>query len=181
MLEKRDLRVTVIRSDFPRPSAQRKAAIAKESRILWTGPAIYAVSFFLVGVRRPESGGGPVRGCSCAWTSLVLPWTGIDLWSQGVGPILMPAALIAGWINPIFVAATVVSLTQRRRLFAVFRIVVLLMFPACWIVFFFGFWPREGYFIWTIGMLLVLFWEGLADLTAGRDVEVLKLGRVSKT
>ncbi len=46
---------------------------------------------------------------------------------------------------------------------AVLRIVVILMIPFCWVVFHYeSLHPREGHFVWIIGMLLVLFSPELA-------------------
>jgi hypothetical protein len=69
------------------------------------------------------------------------------------------ATLITGWINPAFlVTVALASFSRHRRLIAVLRIVVLLMVPFSWIEFHYqSVYPREGYFLWTVGMLLVLF------------------------
>jgi hypothetical protein len=47
---------------------------------------------------------------------------------------------------------------KTHQLTKMLRNVILLMLPFCWIVFLYRhIYPREGYFLWTGGMLLVLF------------------------
>jgi hypothetical protein len=121
---------------------------------------MYAASFFLVAASGPGSTlehPNPHRGYSCAWEALVVPWVFTDSWSQGVLPILMPFLVASGWTNLFFAASILALWRNQRRLFAILRILVLLTIPASWVVFYFGVHPREGYFVWTIGMLLVLF------------------------
>jgi hypothetical protein len=132
--------------------------------ILWIGSAIYIASFFLVAVEGPggaPSTRGPILGYMCAWMAVVAPWAIGSDWSRGVMPILMPGLLITGLINPVFIAGVIALLQRKRRSFVVLRAIVLSMIPFSWICFFFVL-PREGYFLWTLGMLLVLFsniWE----------------------
>jgi hypothetical protein len=75
------------------------------------------------------------------------------------------AVLVSGWINPVFLIATVLALSPRRQgLARAFRTIVVVMIPFCWIVFYCdSVYPREGYFLWTAGMLVVLFADRLAD------------------
>jgi len=82
-------------------------------------------------------------------------------------PLEYVAFLISGWINPLFVIATILASSARRQLLArVLRSIVVVMIPFCWIVFYYdNLYPREGHFLWIAGMLLVLF----ADRLAGRD------------
>jgi hypothetical protein len=128
--------------------------------IFWLGIAMYVLSFYLVATSGPGSTlqhPNPQRGYSCAWWALVVPWVFIDDWPQGVLPILMPFLAASGWINLLFVSSVLALWRQKRRLFSVLRILVLLTLPTCWVVFYFGVHPREGYVVWTIAMLLVLF------------------------
>jgi hypothetical protein len=122
------------------------------------GLSVYVASFFLTGVMGPGSDGGPISGYSCAWSALVLPWQGTDFWSKGIMPILMPATLIVGLINPLFIATVIFLLKHFQRSFAVLRITLLCMFPFCSVPFVVGgFRPSIGFTLWIFGMLLVLF------------------------
>lgn len=127
--------------------------------IFWIGLSLYVLSFFLISTTGPGAppSRGIARGYADAWVSPLVPWVFIEQWSQGILPILMPAILIVGLINPIFIATVIVLLKRLRRPFATLRIIVLLMFPFCGVPFIFGFRPREGFAVWIIGMLLVLF------------------------
>jgi len=67
--------------------------------------------------------------------------------------------IVSGWINPVFLIAVVVTWSNRSRRFAqAAAIVILLMMPTCWIVFYnHNLYPREGYVAWVAGMLTVLW------------------------
>lgn len=59
--------------------------------------------------------------------------------------------MISGWINPVFLLYLVMPTALLRRM-------VLCVIPLCWIFFFYErLIPREGHFLWLLGMLLVLF------------------------
>ncbi|MGC2419987.1 MAG: hypothetical protein WA434_19755 [Candidatus Acidiferrales bacterium] len=66
---------------------------------------------------------------------------------------------MSGCVNPVFLVAAALGFSGgHQRSMAVLRIVVILMIPFCWIVFHYeSMYPREGHFVWIIGMLLVLF------------------------
>ena|SRR6266496_4895738 len=132
--------------------------------LFWVGLLIYSISFALFwGSRVP--GCGPSRGYLAAIFALVLPlkenpfsvgWLFHDMIFEYV------ALLISGWINPVFLIVVAFMLRQRyQRTVAILRIIVLLMFPFCWVVFYYyGFYPREGHFLWLVGMVMVLFSSG---------------------
>jgi hypothetical protein len=127
--------------------------------------SLYAVSFFLVAVR-DSSLGFTLTGYECANAALSASWDGGSAFN---GHLDFLATLISGWINPAFLITVVFGLFggRHRRLAAVLRIVVLLMVPFCWVVFYKGLlYPREGHFVWIIGMLLVLFSR---ELSRGDD------------
>jgi hypothetical protein len=92
----------------------------------------------------------------------------IRVWLHGVPSIGRPleylSFLISGWTNIIFLGVLSFSFAERtRRTFAVLRIIVVLMIPFSWVVFDYEeLYPREGYFVWIIGMLLALFSRELA-------------------
>jgi hypothetical protein len=120
------------------------------------GLCIYLASFFLIAASGPGPATHPgSRGYSWAWWALVIPWQEIGLWSPT--PLLLPAVAVVGLINPIFLIAVVMLVVHYRRCFAVLRIIVLSMFPFCWIPFLFGIHPRQGYARWIIGMVVTLF------------------------
>src|SRR5947208_2345207 len=140
--------------------------------LFWVGLLIYTASFALFwgGCRVP--GCGPSRGYLAAFFALFLPlkenpfsvrWLFHDMIFEYV------ALLISGWINPVFLV--VVALMLRggyQRTFAILRTIVLLMFPFCWVVFYYyGIYPREGHFFWLVGMVLVLFSSGFNARTRG--------------
>jgi hypothetical protein len=107
-------------------------------------------------------GCGPSRGYLAAFFAFVLPlkenpfsvgWLFHDKIFEYV------ALLISGWINPMFLIVVGLMLNERfQRTVAILRIIVLLMFPFCWVVFYdYGFYPRGGHFLWLVGMVAVLF------------------------
>jgi hypothetical protein len=68
-----------------------------------------------------------------------------------------------GLINLIFLVTMILMLVDRTpRLSTIFRFVVLLFVPLCWVALIYrDVYPREGYFLWTAGILLVVFSRGL--------------------
>ncbi|MGO9591890.1 MAG: hypothetical protein ACLP3K_17820 [Candidatus Acidiferrales bacterium] len=132
--------------------------------ILWIGLSLYAVSFFLIAIADSSPGIG-LRGYQCANNTFFAPWDHDTTFDSRLDFL---ATLISGWINPAFLIAAALSVFgQRLRLVAALRIVVLLMIPFCWIVFHYeSLYPREGHFVWIIGMLLVLFSR---ELSRGDD------------
>jgi hypothetical protein len=108
-------------------------------------------------VAAPSDKGIP--GFLCAYMTIVLPWTSDGLRMLRHEPVDYFAILLSGWINPVFLIAFVLLLINpRNRLAGILRIVLIFMFAACWIVFYYEhLHPRAGYFIWTAAMLLVLF------------------------
>jgi hypothetical protein len=144
----------------------------KRQHIFWIGLFLYVVSFFLPSIAGPVVRSGPARGYHCAFFSLLLP---LDPNSFARDQVLFKGGLvehlslfISGCINPVFLSAAALGFSGRRQLsMAVLRILVILMMPFCWIVFHYeSLYPREGYFVWIIGMLLVLFSR---ELSGGGD------------
>jgi hypothetical protein len=133
-------------------------------RVFWVGFLMYAESFFLSavggrGVFTPK----PPSGFDAAIDCLLFPWTYLHwngmnaFWTNGA--VRNVSIAISGWVNPIFLLTMLSQLVGRTfQLTKVLRCVVLLMQPFCWIVFLTSrVYPREGYFLWVTGMLLVLF------------------------
>ena len=77
----------------------------------------------------------------------------------GDSTVMNVSGMLNGWINPVFFLTMVLMLVDKTpRLTRIFRYVVLCMVPLCWVVLLYEHvYPREGYILWTIGMLLVLF------------------------
>jgi hypothetical protein len=80
-----------------------------------------------------------------------------------VSRVSLVAIAVSGLINGVFVLTTILGVIARANTaFKRLRIVVLLMMPFPWLVFRLeNLNPREGYFVWTLGMLLVLFSDRL--------------------
>jgi hypothetical protein len=141
-------------------------------KIFWWGMFIYAVSFCLVALGETKSspGNDPLPGFACAFMALILPFMHAQDALLHHIPFPFPAwvyiyILICGWVNPVFIVAAVLYLIGgHSRAVAILRIVVLLMIPVTWIFAFYYLrtYPREGYFLWIIGMVMVLFSEEIA-------------------
>lgn len=125
--------------------------------LFWSGFLLYVVAFFLPAVY--ETGSAPLHGYYCALVTLVQVWTregGALLHEE---PLNYVSLVISGWINPLFLISVIlIPIRKAQRALGILRIIILLMLPICWIVFHnVKVRPREGYFLWVIGMLLVLF------------------------
>jgi hypothetical protein len=134
--------------------------------LILVGMVLFLISFRLIAVREasatPADAG--MRGYTCAYVTLMAPWGSDGLRMLREGPLDYFAVLISGWINPVFVITAIALFVQPTGGFArTLRVIVILMFVACWVVFFKEhLHPREGYFLWTGSMLLVLFSDKLA-------------------
>jgi hypothetical protein len=126
------------------------------------GLLIYILSFFLAAVAGPGVQSGPAFGYYFAFYSLGFPlW-----WALGhatvFGTMELLSMAISGMINLVFLTIAILVLFNRVQLTTgvvnILRYVVLAMIPFCWVVFHFEeLYPREGHFLWIVGMLLVLF------------------------
>lgn len=125
------------------------------------GLALYVGAFFLTGAQDVRDAfldrGYP--GWFCAVITLINVWGHDGLSLLRESPIQYFSLLFSGWINPLFL---ITLLTQfvwpKGRPALALRFILLLMFPACWIGFYkMSLYPREGYFTWIAGMLLVVF------------------------
>ncbi len=136
----------------------------KRSRTIFlTGLALYAVSFFLLAASFARNEPGilaldPLYGWYCAIIALVEPWS-TYLWKLSKTPFAWAALLLSGLINPVFLITVILFWRQRAwRLALMLAIAVLALNPFCWVVFHDeGLHPREGYFLWVLSMVLVLF------------------------
>ena len=120
-----------------------------------------AASSLVIGVR--EANAAPseigIPGYLCAYATLFAPWGADGLRMLHQDPVNYFAILMSGWINPLLLITFVLLLINpNSRLGGILRIVVVLMFAACWVVFYKEhLHPRPGYFLWTAAMLLALF------------------------
>ena len=127
--------------------------------VLLVAMALYGASFFLSAVLdSPGSSiASPIPGYICAYMTLLFPWTRDGVRSGQDHPLQYVAMLLSGWINPMFLI-TMGFLLKKRNVGETMRIVLLLMVPACWLVFSeVHMRPTYGYFLWTAAMLLALF------------------------
>jgi hypothetical protein len=132
------------------------------------GLLIYVASFWLTAIVGPGVGTlKPPSIASLAIDSLLIPMIHIHQYSFGVflEDLTLKNVSFAsvGWINPIFLITMVLVLVDKTpRLSTILRFIVLLFVLLCWIALIYrDFYPREGYFLWTAGILLVLFSRGL--------------------
>jgi hypothetical protein len=144
--------------------------------LILLGLVLYVASFFLTAVKDTKTSAG-MPGYKCATTALLAPWGGDGLNMLRETPVDYFALLFSGWINPVFLITALAFLIRPQGRFAgILRVVLLLMLPACWIVFYKAeLRPVEGYFLWTAAMLLVLFSNTLirpaAQIAAGKTVD----------
>lgn len=143
--------------------------MTRQLKIFWTGVLLYVVSFFLFAAALPIPESSPYPGFSCAYLAFFFPLqSGHTLSGTPFhGKLLAFISLvISGWINPVFIVTAVLDLSgQYRRTVWVLRILVLVMIPCCWIFFYaFHLYPREGHFLWILGMLLALFSNTLSRI-----------------
>ena len=138
------------------------------NQIILAALAIFVGSFFGTAVvcRSALISGIEVPGFFCAEITIIMPWSDDGGKLLHEHPLGYVATLLSGWINLIFVAAVILLLNGRhRRLAHVLRIALLLIFPACWIVFFYqNMRPGYAYFLWTAAMLLALFSSSFSNL-----------------
>lgn len=129
-------------------------------KMAFIGIALYAVSFMLpaIGGAAVTAPSGWASGYDCAWFTLAMPLQGFTGYfrHRHFEYFLLP---LSGLINPVFIAALAVGIQRRfARSFIALRTALLLMIPFCWIVYYKeASYPREGHFVWILGMLLALF------------------------
>ena len=139
--------------------------MSRKLRLFWIGLLVYATSFFLLGTGSSPPGDGRMPGFLCAFFAFFGPLDEARLALFHNVPLFLPpvqyfSLLVAGWINPVFLTTVFLMLAEtHERLVVVLKATVLLMIPFTWLFFasFRESYPREGYFLWVFGMLLVLF------------------------
>jgi hypothetical protein len=142
-----------------------------KNKPLLIGMTLYVVSFFLVAVQQGR-GGGSALGFMCAHVLLLYPWetakTALHSESSFVHYL---SGTVSGLINPVF------WLFLNKPVGAI-RTALFLMMPACWFVFYEEkLYPREGYFLWTAGMLLILLTTRLPAKPSNQVSLTLELHR----
>lgn len=144
--------------------------MTRQRTIFWIGLLIYGASFLLVAVAGPAVPSGPARGYHSAFLPLLVPLAEVQAILRSarsdLGAAEFFSLLITGLINPVFVFTTILMLRKPdQRPVSILRAIVLLMIPFSWAVFHYeDLYPREGYFLWIIGMLLVLFSNKVATI-----------------
>jgi hypothetical protein len=142
-----------------------------QPRLFKIGLLLYGISFFLPSIGEFHTG-GYTPGYGCAYFTLSFSWEQAQVWIHGVPEISKPidyfSILAIGWMNPIFVTAALLLAKNRLQRFTnILGTILVCMMPLCWVVFLYhSLYPREGYFLWTIGMLQVLFSKKSASLEA---------------
>ena len=142
--------------------------------VVLIGFLAYVASFFLIAVKETNatSSNAGFEGYWCAYIALVSPWghSGMELLRDSA--LAYFSVLLSGWINPVFIITAAMLLARPHgRPGAFLRIVVVLLLPACWIVFHNEHLrPWTGYWIWTAAMLVVLFSTMLAREKQDLDV-----------
>ena len=159
---------------------------SRQRLIVWIGAALYALSFFLAATSDvhplqitqtrdavTDAPNPALPGWMCAVYALVVPFSVLvnGAQNQSASPSLLAliALLITGLINPLFLATFVTVLRHRqravehspdraRRHAALLRNRVL----------HFGMYPREGFLVWVLAMLLVVSSAELGAATAAR-------------
>jgi hypothetical protein len=141
--------------------SQETSTMKKGRIVLAVAMAIYVASFFVSAVGRVYGGrvSPDIVGYECASMTLLSPWTPDALKSFPENPLLFIALVFSGWINLVFLVAIGFLLKKRiTSATTMLRTALLLMMPACWIVFYQEHaTPGLGYFLWTGGMVVAIF------------------------
>jgi len=133
----------------------------KSRIVLVVALVLFVGSFFVTAVNDAagSSSATGIPGYLCAYFTLIFPWTREGLRSLQEHPLMYIAMLVSGWINPLFLI-TIFLLVKKstRHLGETLRIVLFLMFPACWIILFeVRMRAHVGYFLWSAAMVLAAF------------------------
>src|SRR5213078_2424220 len=122
----------------------------------WLGLLIYVGSFWLTAVAGP--GVWTLRPPSIAiWVIKAfiislnyLHQSHVETFLGDLTPMNV-SGMLNGWINPVFFLAV-----KTPRYTSIFPYVVLWMVLLCWVALLYQHvYPREGYILWTAGILLV--------------------------
>jgi hypothetical protein len=125
------------------------------------GLLVYFWSFFPTAVN--GLGGDRFRGGFCAYFTLVWPWTD-GLHDSQTDPVSFLSMLFSGWVNPTFLLICIMPPFAVLRALAKWLLKPLWVVCAlsCWVVFLKDHMtPTWGYYLWTLGMVMILFRERL--------------------
>lgn len=136
-------------------------AVRRNWILVVLGLALFSAAFYLPAVKEVSASATDkgIVGYKCALLALELPWGKDGFKILHDTPGMYFSILISGWINPAFLIVLVLVLIKPgSRVFWALRVVVLLMFIACWVVFSqVHLHPQMGYYLWMAGILLALF------------------------
>ena len=130
--------------------------------MFWVGLLLYGFSFLFMAVVDHVTSSR--RGYDCAFWSVLFSF--LDIKARLVGDPAFTdnllesfSLLAAGLINVFFIVYCFASrFWRKKRGVQVLGSLILLMIPFCWIVFHYErMYPREGHFVWILGMLLVVY------------------------
>jgi serine/threonine protein kinase len=164
-----------VQTEKPRSDAgmEKRAKLAGRW-ILAAALVLYGVSFLLLAVQPASEPAARYTGWFCATESILIPLT--QGWKLIFGHPFNTAEfdslsmLVCGLINPVFLIALLLRIWNRlRKVWIAARWLLVGMMPVCWIVFVRGsYYPREGYFLWTVTILLSLFSAPIGRWLANR-------------
>lgn len=136
------------------------------------GLSLYVASFLLSAVEERRSPSYEVKGYGYAEYALLVPSSGDGRQMFHENPFEFFLLILAGWVNSLFLAATVSgSLRAGSRATSVLKILTLACIPCCWIVLAYEhLCPREGPIAWIIGMLVTFAGLWLSKPVAAANV-----------
>lgn len=129
----------------------------RQGIIFWIGLLIFAVSFALIAVGDTTPRSAPMQGYQCAVFAFIVPLRNSSDFHVPPSDIFI---FISAWTNVVFLGFLLVVLLARSHLgLSLFRFFILSTIPFPWMAFYYGpYYPREGYFLWLAGILLVVFY-----------------------
>ena len=131
--------------------------------LFWIGVLLYVIGLFFPVLGGRGVASQPTSGAAWAIDWFLFPWIYVHWHSMRSFlsdlPIENISVAISGWINPVFFLACASLLVHKTaRLTKVLRYAVLFMIPFSWIAFMYRHvYPREGYVLWVVGMVLILY------------------------
>jgi hypothetical protein len=152
---------TSLSASVPNPTTS--PVTTEQPKVFWVGLIIYLISFFIPAVASTIPNTSSLSGWFCAYYSLFRPLQFLS-GSQGTGRHSGPPEMLSlfgsGMINVFFFFALHLILSDRPRPVVLFslKVLIVMSLPLCWVVFHYEkMYPLWGYFLWIVGMLLVLF------------------------
>ena len=139
--------------------------------IFWAGFLVYAVSWFLpaVGPDAPFQPGDRHLFEWVAfwffWPAIYIHWHDVDTFLSNL-TIHNASLVLNAWVALFFfIVAGFLAVGSTPRLNRILRYFTLTLIPFCWFAFIHPrtYYPREGYVLWTAGMLLVLLSANLGE------------------